>query len=169
MALFKKIAAPGKYHDPEAIPNLIAYITRVDKTPSRIICGSHVDMQDMANSMIAVSEQFGKNSRLRLHHFIVTFQPKDIRGLDVIPHIAEEICAYIGRSYQIVAALHEDTPFPHIHFVFNAVSFVNGYKYRGGIEDYNELIKSIAAILYSYGIHPLIPVKYHPHSGSSHE
>ena len=169
MALFKKIAAPGKYHDPEAIPDLIAYITRVDKTPSRIVYGSHVDMQDIANSMIAVSEQFGKNSRLRLHHFIVTFQPKDIREPNVLPHIAEEICAYIGRSYQIIAALHEDTPSPHIHFVFNAVSFVNGYKYRGGIEDYNELIKSIAAILYSYGIYSLIPVKYYHDPGRPHE
>lgn len=169
MALFKKISAPGKYQDFQAIPDLIAYITRADKTPSQFIYGSHVDMQDMANSMIAVSEQFGKNSRLRLHHFILTFQPKDIKDFSVIPQIMERICGYIGQCYQIVAALHEDTSALHIHFVFNAVSFVNGYKYRGGKEEYRELVETIGSILYSYGIHPLIPVKYYPQTYHPHE
>ena len=169
MALFKKIAAPGKYHDPQAIPDLVAYITRADKTPSQIICGSHVDMQNIADSMIAVSEHFGKNSRLRLHHFILTFQPTDIKDFRIIPQIVEQICAYIGRSFQIVAALHEDTPSPHIHCVFNAVSYVNGYKYRGGKEDYRELTEAIGSILVSYGIHPLIPVKYYSQPYNPHE
>ena len=126
-------------------------------------------MQNIADSMIAVSERFGKNSRLRLHHFILTFQPQDIWDFSVIPRIAEEICAYIGRSYQIVAALHEDTPSPHIHFVFNAVSHVNGYKYRGGKEDYRELVENIDSILFSHGIHPLIPVNYYPKPYNPHE
>ena len=44
MVYFKKIAAVGKYHDDQAIPDVVAYITRKDKTPSRIILGYHVDM-----------------------------------------------------------------------------------------------------------------------------
>lgn len=166
MVLFKKIAATGKYHDPQAIPDVVAYITRVDKTPSHLICGVHIDMQNIAESMIAISEYFGKNSRLRLHHFILTFPQTD---LAVIPQIAQDVCEYIGRVYQVVAALHEDTPNPHIHFVFNAVSFVSGYKYRGGKEDYYELIDQISSVVHKYGFHPLIPVKYIPNPNSPHE
>lgn len=166
MVLFKKIAAAGKYHDPQAIPDVVAYITRPDKTPSGIIYGSHVDMQNIAGSMVTVSEGFCKNSRLRLHHFILTFHPKDI---NLLPQIAQEVCAYIGRAYQIVAAQHEDTPNPHIHFVFNAVSFVNGYKYRGGKEDYYELIDQMSSIIHRYGLYPLIPIKYIPDPQAPHE
>lgn len=166
MVLFKKIAASGKYHDPQAIPDVISYITKPNKTPSTLILGMNVDMQNMADSMIAVSEHYGKNSRLRLHHFVLSFEPEDFAAL---PQVAQAICAYIGRIYQIVAALHEDTQHPHIHFVFNAVSFVNGYKYRGGKSEYKELISDLKAILYSYGLHPLIPVNYYPSSEHPHE
>lgn len=167
MVLFKKIAAAGKYHDPQAIPDVIAYITRADKTPSHIIFGTHVDMQNIAGSMIAISEHYGKNSRLRLHHFILTFQTKE--NIDKLPQIAQAVCAYIGRIYQIVAAQHEDTEHPHIHFVFNAVSYINGYKYHGGKEDYHELINDIKSILYLHGFFPLIPVKYEPEPSNPHE
>lgn len=166
MVYFKKIATAGKYHDPQAIPDVIAYITRVDKTPSHVIYGVRVDMQNIAESMVAVSDHFGKNSRLRLHHFILTFQPQDLAAL---PLIAQDVCEYIGRVYQIVAALHEDTNNPHIHFVFNAVSYVNGYKYRAGTGDYYELIDNIKPIVYSHGIHPLIPVNYIPEMNNPHE
>ena len=63
MVYFKKIAAVGKYHDDQAIPDVVAYITRKDKTPSRIILGYHVDMLDIANCMIEVSKHFGKYFR----------------------------------------------------------------------------------------------------------
>ena len=166
MVIFKKIAASGKYQDPQAIPDVVAYITQTDKTPSGIILGMHVDMQDIANSMIAVSEYFGKNSHIRLHHFVLSFPSKD---LPVLPQVLHEICSYIGRIYQVVAALHEDTGNPHIHFVFNAVSFINGYKYHGGKEDYYELVSNIESILYKYGSHPLIAVKYSPIQELPHE
>lgn len=165
-AIFKKIAAPGKYQDDQAIPDVIAYITRPDKTPSGKIFGSKVDMQDIAGSMIAVSEQFNKNSRLRLHHFILSVHPK---YAPLLPCIAQEICLRIGRIYQVAAAQHEDTDYPHIHVVFNAVSYINGYKYRGGKTEYYELISQLEDILSDYGIYPLLPVQYIPDASNPNE
>ena len=55
----------------------------------------------------------------------------------------------IGRIYQVVVAQHEDTPNPHLHVVFNAVSYINGYKYHGSKEDYYELIDSMSSIIQS--------------------
>ena len=68
MAIFKKVAKAGKYQDDYAIHNLIAYITRPDKAPSQMIGGYGVDPDHIADSMVQISNQFNKNSRIRLHH-----------------------------------------------------------------------------------------------------
>lgn len=73
MVYFKKIAYSGKYQDDDAIPQLIGYITQKYKTPHQLIGGFHIDVQNPAGSMIAVSNHFGKNSRIRLHHFVLSF------------------------------------------------------------------------------------------------
>ena len=169
MVYFKKIAAAGKYHDDQAVYDVLAYITRKDKTPSGTIFSSHdsgLPMPMIATGMRAVAVHYGKNSHIRLHHFILTFKPNHI---NLLPSIAYDICNYIGKTYQVVVAQHEDTPNPHLHVVFNSVSFVNGYKYRGGKEDYYDLIDQMSSIVHKYGLHPLIPVKYIPNPNSPHE
>lgn len=169
MVIFKKIAYKGKYHDDNAIHDLVHYICRPDKTPSHIIGGIGIDFQNIADSMVAVSKHFKKFNKLRLHHFIVTFNPEDIYLNGMISKIAEEICALWGNEFQIVYALHEDTAKPHIHFVFNNVSYVDGHKCHFGITEYNQTIEFIQYILSNYNLYPLIPVKYIPVANNPHE
>lgn len=119
--------------------------------------------------MIAVSKHFRKYSRVRLHHFIVSFGKEDIYLPTMLPQIAEEISSFIGQRFQIVYALHEDTGNPHIHFVFNAVSYVDGYKYHCGIGEYKQLVYWIETILSSFHLYPLIPVNYYPDQNHPHE
>lgn len=116
--------------------------------------------------MVTVSKHFGKYSKIRLHHFILTFKPNDALFL---PLVAKDICEYIGRIYQVVVAQHEDTPNPHLHVVFNAVSYINGYKYHGSKEDYYELIDSMSSIIRRYISDYVIPVKYIPTPNNPHE
>lgn len=71
-----------------------------------MVGGVGIDPNCIADSMVSVSNAFNKNSRIRLHH------------------------RRIGQEYQIAFALHEDTDYPHLHFVFNAVSFIDGHRYR---------------------------------------
>lgn len=169
MVIFKKIAYKGKYQDDQAIPDVINYVFRKDKIPNKVIGGYHVDFNDVAGSMIQVSKHFRKYSRVRLHHFVVSFHPEDIYLPAMIPRIAEEICSLIGQQFQIVYALHEDTYYPHIHFVFNAVSYIDGSKYHCGIGEYKQLVGWIGTILSSYKLYPLIPVNYVPSPLDLHE
>ena len=169
MVYFKKIAKKGKYHDDQAIPDLINYITRPEKTPSNLIYGVKVDMDKIANSMVEVSEKYKKNSRLRLHHFVITFESVLWDELELIVEIARNVCNHIGKIYQIAAAVHEDTEHPHIHFVFNSVSHINGYKYHGGKEDYYELIDDVSEILSEHDLYPLVAVKYKPNKYDPNE
>ena len=169
MAIFKKIAAQGKYQDNQAIPDLIAYITRRDKTPSSFIGGVETNENDIAGSMMRVSNAFKKNSHIRLHHFIISFHPKEISSIRILIGIAEEICSFIGETYQIVYAIHEDSFFPHIHFVFNAVSYKNGERYRGGKKEYHDLVRMVRYFVRSFGVAELLPVNYYPNPYDPHE
>lgn len=169
MIVFKKISATGKYQDDRAIPDLISYICRPDKTPSRIIGGVYVDPNNIAASMVAVSERFHKNSRVRLHHFIISFEQDKSYRLDMLTQVAEAICNLIGKEFQIVYALHEDTENLHFHFVFNAVSYVDGHKFHMGIGEYHSFVHSIEKILSVYCLYPLIPITYHPDPNDPNE
>lgn len=169
MAIFKKVAGYGKYQDDQAIPDLVAYITRKDKTPSDVIGGVEIDVNNIASSMIRTSEAYCKNSHIRLHHFIVSFLPWEIYNPSVIICIAEEISKYIGQEFQVVYALHEDNYYPHLHFVFNAISYIDGHRYRGGKKEYRDLVHLIGRILKSYGISNYTPVDYVPQSDNPHE
>lgn len=169
MAIFKKISAKGKYQDDLTIPNLITYITRPDKTPCGIIAGNNIDFNDIAGSMVRVSESYNKNSRIRAHHFIVSFMPHEIPSQGIVICIAMEICRFFSDEYQIVYALHEDTQYPHLHFVFNSISYIDGHRYRGGIGDYNRLYYYIRSVLEAFRIYNFHDVPYVPASGHPDE
>ena len=150
MAIYKKVAKSGKYQDDPAIPNLIAYITRADKAKSGMIGGVGIDPNHIADSMVMVSNTFNKNSRIRLHHFIVSFTRWECADPGILYCIGMEISRRIGQEYQIAFALHEDTDYPRLHFVFNAVSFIDGHRYRSLVRD----------VIRGYRIWELIPVDY---------
>lgn len=169
MAIFKKIADQGKYQDNQAIPDLIGYITRRDKTPSGFIGGVETDENDIAGSMMRVSSSFNKNSFIRLHHFIISFHPQEISSIRILIGIAEEICIFIGDTYQIVYAIHEDSFYPHIHFVFNAVSYKNGERFRGGKKEYHDLVRLVRYYVRAFGVAELLPVNYYPNLNNPHE
>ena len=98
MIIFKKISYADKYHDDNAILDVISYICQPSKTRSGIVGGVGVDPKNIANSMIAVSKHFKKYSRIRLHHFVISFGKEDLQSTKILPEIAQKIAAYIGTS-----------------------------------------------------------------------
>lgn len=169
MSLFKEVAFPGKYRDDNAIHDLVNYITQSNKTHNEIVDGMHVADNDLAGSMVRLSEAFHKNSGIRLRHFIVSFQRHEVKTLGLFICIGREICRYIGQEYQVVYALHLDTDYPHFHFVFNAVSFVDGHRYRGTYQEHHNLINHVRSVLRYYGVPELKPVVYIPKPSEPHE
>lgn len=164
MVYFKKIAYSGKYQDDNAIPLLLAYISQPSKTPHHILDGFWFGDNNAAESMIAVSNHFGKNSKIRLHHFVLSFEPYLNHSYQLIYDIAYVIAEEISKNYQIVFAAHEDTNNIHIHFVFNAVSYVTGLKYHGGKTEYKELYQLCYEVIKQAQLLPLVAVSYHPNS-----
>lgn len=159
---FKMIGCEKKYMDDNALPDIIRYIFRTYKCPHNICGGFKIDGPDPISSMIAVSTKFNKYSRKRLHHFIVTFPAQYNCEYALIHQIGIEIAYPIGNQYQIVFSVHEDTKNIHIHFVFNAVSHIDGYKFRSSKITYKQLIAHVQRVIHRYGMGVVIPVTYKP-------
>ena len=153
MATVKFLNERGKYHDDNAIHDVLTYICQTYKTPSGLIGGIRVDPHNPAQSMVAVSEAYQKNYGVRLRHFVVSFPAGKKYTPQAIAMVAERICYRIGTMYQVVYAVHESTPdHPHFHVVFNAVSDQTGYKYHGDKEEYEALKNCIREALFYYGM-----------------
>ena len=126
MATVKFLNAAGKYDDSAARDDVIRYITQKAKTPSGYIGACGVDLPYAVQQMQDVAESFKKDNKVRIRHFVVSFYRNEVIDSYKASMIASMIAGEIGRVYQCVYAVHEDTYHLHLHFVFNPVSFVNG-------------------------------------------
>ena len=160
MANVKFVNAAGKYHDDTARHDLIHYMTQRKKIPNHIVGFSHGDISNAADQMTQTARSFGKDQGVRIYHFIITFAPGDVNGMDYILYAANEITRLLGQRHEVAYAVHEDTRIPHIHFAFNPVSFVDGHKYHGGKEEFKELMDMLRGVMRFIGVFTFYRVKY---------
>ena len=159
MANVKFVNAAGKYQDDTARYDLIHYMTQRKKIPNHIVGFSHGDISNAADRMTQTARSFGKDQGVRIYHFIITFAPGDVNDIEYIIYAANEITRIMGQRHEIAYAVHEDTRIPHIHFAFNPVSFVDGYKYHGGKEEFKELMDTLRGVMRFIGVFTFYRVK----------
>ena len=169
MANVKFVNAAGKYQDDNARHDLIHYMTQRKKIPNHIIGFSHGDIVNAADLMTQTARSFGKDQGVRIYHFIITFAPGDVNDIEYILYAANEITRLLGQRHEIAYAVHEDTRIPHIHFAFNPVSFVDGYKYHGGKQEFKELMDMLKGVINFIGAYAFFRAKYEPDRENPHE
>ena len=160
MANVKFANAASKYQDDTARHDLIHYMTQHKKTPNHIVGFSHGDISTAADLMTQTAQSFGKDQGVRIYHFIITFAPGDVNGIEYILYAANEITHLLGQRHETAYAVHEDTQFPHIHFAFNPVSFVDGHRYHGGKEEFKELMDMLRGVMRFIGVYRFYLVKH---------
>lgn len=153
MATLKTTNGDGRFFDDRSREDSIAYILRTYKIKHNYYGGAIVDIQDIPGSMDVVAERFNKNTGVRVRHFILSFHPYEVNTPEVANAIGKQIIRYIGKEYQAVYAVHEDTENLHIHIVMNAVSYVDGHRYRGTRAEFNAFKSHINKILRMHGIY----------------
>ena len=141
-----------KYHDDEALETVIGYCMDPAKTAKGLTGGFNVYVPQAAYEMRQLSWACGKDSGLRLRHWILSFSPQEAKRLgrrvyEELNKIAYYAAAYYQYEYQIIYAIHEDKQHPHIHFVQNTVSFRTGKKYDGSYADYFGYLKYLSTFL----------------------
>lgn len=87
--------------------------------------------------------QFGKTDQRQGYHLIISFVEGEVdaeTAFEVIGKFAKE---YLGRDYEVLYSVHDNTDHIHGHLIFNSVSFRTGMKYRYEKGDWARKIQPI--------------------------
>ena len=154
MAILKTTNTTGTYRESDAIARVVHYIMNPYK--ARHYYGVYgADIHNPAASMNMISEQFGKANGVRLHHFVISFYPNELRDPIIVDEIARRFAECLACEYQMVYAVHEDKEQLHIHIVINSVSYIDGHRYRGSREEFKAMQHYMRAVLREYHIYRL--------------
>ena len=144
----------GNAHHGMHLKRSIKYIFNETKTQNGRLIGATNCQPDYAyEQMKATKERYGKNSKRQGYHFVLSFE----KG-EVSPDLAYEITGkfveeFLGKKYEAVFAVHDNTEHIHSHIVFNSVSFVDGRKFHYKQGDWEKIIQPITnRICMEYGL-----------------
>jgi len=153
MAIYKVINHAGKYWDNHSCRDVLDYATSSERIQPYGIFGGAVLPEIAADAMEGVARAYRKDSGVHLRHSVLSFAPDEGVSVEDAKDIARETIKYYKNDYQIVAAVHADTDYPHIHFVMNTVSYRDGAKYHGEKKDYYAFQQYMNEIVRPYGTH----------------
>lgn len=163
----------GNYTNPDAIENVIRYITRTRKNEIRrneliawggMGVGCYASPELVIEQFYYVQRVYGinKNGRM-LHHETLNITDKEFDKLgndyNRVNHVALECAkAYYSNGYQVAFAVHDARKKEeiniekinkgvHIHFVVNAVNFMTGRKWHTSMKESFNRERSFNGIL----------------------
>ena len=120
------------------------YITVPEKTGGGRLVGSlNCQQEQVYEQMRQTKEQFGKTDQRQGYHLIISFVEGEVdadTAFEVIGKFAKE---YLGKDYEALYAVHDNTDHIHGHIIFNSVSFRDGKKYRYQKGDWAKEIQPI--------------------------
>lgn len=120
------------------------YITVPEKTGGGRFIGSlNCQLKQVYEQMRQTKEQFKKTNQRQGYHLIISFVEEEVdadTAFEIIEKFAKE---YLGKDYEALYALHDNTDHIHGHIIFNSVSFRDGKKYRYEKGDWANKIQPI--------------------------
>ena len=84
---------------------------------------------DKTEDMLETKRHFGKLDKRQGYHFIISFEEEEITENTAFELVGEFVKEYLGKDYEAVYAIHNDTDHIHGHIIFNSVRCTDGYKY----------------------------------------
>ena len=112
------------------LANGLKYIMDPDKTEDgRYIGGSNCFPENALEQMLETKRHFGKLDKRQGYHFIISFEEEEITEDTAFELVGEFVKEYLGKDYEAVYAIHNDTDHIHGHIIFNSVRCTDGYKY----------------------------------------
>lgn len=112
------------------LANGLKYIMDPDKTEDgRYIGGSNCFPENALEQMLETKRHFGKLDKRQGYHFIISFEEEEITENTAFELVGEFVKEYLGKDYEAIYAIHNDTDHIHGHIIFNSVRCTDGYKY----------------------------------------
>jgi len=120
----------GNYHG-KHLKSSLDYVMNLEKTQNGRLVGGINCQPDIAfEQMKETKQKFNKVGKRQGYHLILSFKENEVDP-DTAFQITEKFAyEYLGKSYEAVFVVHDNTDHVHSHIVFNSVSFLDGKKYR---------------------------------------
>ncbi len=113
------------------LKNVITYILNPHKTEEGVLTGAvNCNVYSAYEQMVTTKEFYGKTDLRQGYHFIISFAPGETDAKTATEIVGEFVREYLGKRYEAVYAVHDNTEAIHGHVVFNSVSFLDGRKYH---------------------------------------
>ena len=133
----------GHFHG-KHLKRSLDYVMNPEKTQDGRLVGAINCQADAAfEQMKETKRKFGKVDKRQGYHIILSFKENEVNpdtAFEITQRFVEE---YLGKSYEAVYVVHDNTEHVHSHIVFNSVSFVDGKKYRYQKGDWAKYIQPI--------------------------
>lgn len=121
----------GKSYHGKSLKNAIEYITDADKTQGGKLVESLNCLVDNAfEQMKQTKQSFGKLDKRQGYHLILSFPVGEADANTAMEITRKFVKVYLGKEYEAIYSVHDNTDCVHSHIIFNSVSFMNGIKYR---------------------------------------
>lgn len=140
----------GAGYSDKHLKQAIDYITVREKTgDGRWIaavncqCGNQAPQGEVLKQMRLTKQQFGKTDKRQGYHLIISFAEGEVDAETAFEVIGKFTKEYLGKDYEAVYAVHDNTAHIHGHVIFNSVSFRTGNKYRYKKGDWAKQIQPI--------------------------
>lgn len=143
----------GHFHG-KHLKRSLDYVMNPEKTQDgRLVGAINCQVDSAFEQMKATKRKFGKVDKRQGYHIILSFKEDEVNpdtAFEITRRFVEE---YLGKSYESVYVVHDNTAHVHSHIVFNSVSFVDGKKYRYEKGDWAKYIQPITnKLCQEYGL-----------------
>lgn len=128
--------------------NVLEYIQNDPKTGHSVYVTSfNCSRENAYRQMLKTQKMYNSNKRkdsVIAYHVIMSYKPGEVTPEQAFEYGSEFIKRNLAKKYEVVMATHIDKEHIHCHIVFNAVSFIDGKKYRCKFKDYYKDIRGLS-------------------------
>lgn len=134
-----KTGYPAKH-----LANGLRYIMNPEKTEhGRYVCGHNCIPEQALSQMVDTKRHFGKLDKRQGYHFILSFEEDEVSEEEAFQVVGEFVTEFLGKDFEAVYAVHNDTDHIHGHIIFNSVRCTTGYKYDYKNGDWENIIQPL--------------------------
>ncbi len=120
----------GHFHG-KHLKSSLEYILKPEKTQDgRLVGAVNCQVDTAFEQMKETKRLFGKIDKRQGYHLILSFKENEVDPDTAVEITQKFVQEYLGKEYEAVYAVHDNTEHVHSHIIFNSVSFVSGKKYR---------------------------------------
>lgn len=133
----------GHFHG-KHLKSSLEYILKPEKTQDgRLVGAVNCQVDTAFEQMKETKRLFGKIDKRQGYHLILSFKENEVDPDTAVEITQKFVQEYLGKEYEAVYAVHDNTEHVHSHIIFNSVSFVSGKKYRYEKGDWSRDIQPI--------------------------